>query len=189
MMTAANVGARVTGWGFIVFTIGSICWALVGITTGQANLLWTNVFLSLVNAVGIWRWLGRQAKYEDGGAAAARRSAASPQVATLFSTSALIGKLVTDRDGTTIGAVVDAMVRCKGACLAYVVISEGGVGGVGERLHAVDPAELEFGANSVKSKSSLDELAGLPVLQPGRWPAELSTTSAAGQVRSRHRSF
>jgi len=48
MMTAANLGARVTGWGFAVFTIGSICWSFVGFLSGQMNLLATNGFLTLV---------------------------------------------------------------------------------------------------------------------------------------------
>ncbi|WP_366499360.1 hypothetical protein [Sphingopyxis sp.] len=59
MMTASNLGARITGWGFAVFTIGSICWSLVGFWSGQTHLVATNVFLTLVNLVGIWRWLGR----------------------------------------------------------------------------------------------------------------------------------
>lgn len=53
MMTAANLGARVTGWGFVVFTVGSIAWSLVGISTGQTNLLATNAFLTIVNLVGV----------------------------------------------------------------------------------------------------------------------------------------
>lgn len=67
VMTAANLGARVTGWGFVVFVIGSVSWSIVGISSGQSNLLWTNAFLTFVNVIGVWRWLGRQAKYEDGG--------------------------------------------------------------------------------------------------------------------------
>ena len=62
MMTAANLGARMTGWGFIVFTIGSVGWLVVANGSGQQNLLWTNAFLTLVNAVGIWRYLLRPAK-------------------------------------------------------------------------------------------------------------------------------
>ena len=64
MMTAANLGARVTGWGFVVFTVGSIGWCAIALSTGQQNLLWTNGFLTLVNGVGIWRWLGRKARSE-----------------------------------------------------------------------------------------------------------------------------
>src|SRR5471030_3214617 len=90
VMTAANLGTRVTGWGFIVFTIGSVAWSSVAIGTGQQNLLWTNGFLTLVNLVGIWRWLGRQARYEDGSRAAASRSQAE-RVPSLFSIGAITG--------------------------------------------------------------------------------------------------
>lgn len=76
MMTAANLGARITGWGFVVFTVGSVCWTFVGISSDQPNLIASNGFLIMVNLVGIWRWLGRQSVYEDGGksAKAASRS-------------------------------------------------------------------------------------------------------------------
>ena len=33
MMTASNLGARVTGWGFAVFLLGSICWAIVALAS------------------------------------------------------------------------------------------------------------------------------------------------------------
>ncbi len=70
MMTAANLGARVTGWGFVVFSFGSVAWTTVGLTSGQTNLVLSNAFLTIVNLVGIWRWLGRQASLTK---AAARR--------------------------------------------------------------------------------------------------------------------
>ena len=53
MMTAAILGARVTGWGFVVFTVGSITWSFIGTATGQQPLLITNGFLTIVNLVGI----------------------------------------------------------------------------------------------------------------------------------------
>ena len=45
-MTASNLGARITGYGFAVFTIGSIAWFTVGILTGQPALVWTNVAMT-----------------------------------------------------------------------------------------------------------------------------------------------
>ena len=74
MMTAANFGSRITGWGFVVFVIGSIAWSAVGLASGQTNLVATNVFLTLVNLIGVWRWLARQARYDDGGQKGARHS-------------------------------------------------------------------------------------------------------------------
>lgn len=75
VMVAANLGARITGWGFVVFCVGSVAWALIGVVTDQANLIWQNLILLLVNIAGIWRWLGLRARYEKGAAKATRRSA------------------------------------------------------------------------------------------------------------------
>lgn len=172
MMTAANLGARVTGWGFVVFTIGSLGWITVALGTGQQNLLWTNGFLTLVNGVGIWRWLGRQARYEDGGRAATARSEAA-RVPTLFPVGRLAGATLTGRDGASIGTVVEAMMRCQGSELAYLVVSEGGVAGVGERLHAIAPEELRFAADGVSCDLNPEGLAARPVLDPKGWPASL----------------
>jgi hypothetical protein len=65
IMTAANLGSRVTGWGFAVFCVGAVSWIIVGAGTGQQNLLLSNAFLLLVDVVGVWRWLGRKARYDD----------------------------------------------------------------------------------------------------------------------------
>ena len=77
-MTAANLGSRVTGYGFCVFTIGALCWIAVGVLTNQAALLWANVVLTLLDLFGIWRWLGRQAKVEEGAHAASEASEQTP---------------------------------------------------------------------------------------------------------------
>jgi hypothetical protein len=172
MMTAANLGARVTGWGFIIFTIGSVGWSIVGLTTGQQNLVLTNGFLTIVNLVGIWRWLGRQARYQDGGKAATERSAAA-RVPTLYPAGSLAGARLMGRGGEAIGVVVEAMLRCSDTGVAYVVVSEGGIGGVGERLHALDPSELHLSEQGVACALTADELEQRPVLEPGAWPAAL----------------
>lgn len=74
VMVAANLGSRWTGFGFIVFAVGSVAWAAVGWASGQNNLVWQNVVLFVVNLVGVWRWLGLRARYEKGAAAATRAS-------------------------------------------------------------------------------------------------------------------
>ncbi len=66
IMVAANLGSRFTGWGFVVFCVGSVAWIVIGLLTDQPSLLWQNVFLFAVNVVGIWRWLGLRARYEKG---------------------------------------------------------------------------------------------------------------------------
>ncbi|UZK68820.1 PRC-barrel domain-containing protein [Sphingomonas sp. S1-29] len=176
LMTAANLGSRITGWGFVVFTVGSIAWSTVAIGTGQTNLLLTNGFLTFVNAVGIWRWLGRQARHEDGSKAAKARSAAA-RVPDLFGIGSLVGGTLIGRDGTAIGTVIDGMMRCDGAGLAYIVVGEGGLGGVGERLHALHPNRLRFG-DGIACDLDGTELSQLPVLANDDWPTTLDDNTA-----------
>jgi len=174
VMTAANLGSRITGWGFVVFVIASLSWCVVGFASGQTNLVATNAFLAVVNVIGVWRWLGRQARFDDGGRAASRHSKRAP-VPTLFSAASLIGSPVRGREGISLGTVVDAMLECGDKEIAYIVIAEGGVGGVGERLHALDPRPLRIDDASIQCDLTADELAKLPVLTPDDWPTHLPT--------------
>lgn len=171
-MTASNLGARITGWGFVVFAVGSIAWTLVAIGTDQPNLLWTNGFLIAVNVLGIWRWLGRQARYEDGSQSASEESATLP-APTLIPVSSLAGRKLLDPRGDTVGTVVEAMLRCDDARLGYLVVSEGGVGGVGERLHALHAADIRFDEEPITCLRSAADLAASPVLESGKWPADV----------------
>lgn len=181
MMTAANLGARVTGWGFVVFTVGSICWSIIGITTGQQNLLLSNAFLTVVNLVGIWRWLGRNAQHSDGGRRATERSEQT-RSPTLMSACTLMNAAINDRNGDKVATVVDAMLSCEGRDIVYLVATRGGVGGVGETLHAVDPASVELCGDGVTTRLTAEDFDRLPALEPDRWPSELprgSRTRAA----------
>ncbi|MBV8971588.1 MAG: hypothetical protein JO290_04775 [Sphingomonadaceae bacterium] len=75
VLVAANLGARITGVGFIVFSIGALGWIAIGLATGQANLVWQNAILLAINLLGVWRWLGLRARYDKGAAAATRATA------------------------------------------------------------------------------------------------------------------
>ncbi len=77
-LTASNLGARITGYGFIVFTVGSIAWLALGLLTGQPALIWTNIVMTLLNLFGVWRWLGRQASVEQGPSGPRRRASTGP---------------------------------------------------------------------------------------------------------------
>ncbi|MDT7933113.1 MAG: hypothetical protein RQ833_00720 [Sphingomonadaceae bacterium] len=70
IIVALNLGARITGYGFIAFAIGSVAWMAVGWFTGQTNLLWQNAVLLAVNLIGVWRWLGLRARYDKAAEAA-----------------------------------------------------------------------------------------------------------------------
>lgn len=180
MMTAANLGARVTGWGFVLFSVGAVAWVMVAIGSGQQNLLWSNAFLLLVDLVGIWRWLGRKARYDAGAEAARARSerAAAP---TLFALGKLEGTAVIGRDGQPFATVVEAMARCDQGRIVYLVVREGGIAGVGERLYALGWDEVAMTGDGVTSAVDAATIAQRPTLDPTRWPA----TAAAACVSDR----
>ncbi|MGD9545706.1 MAG: PRC-barrel domain-containing protein [Methylocystis sp.] len=172
MMTAANAGARVTGWGFAVFSVGSVAWSVSAYYGHQRNLLLTNLFLTIVNLIGVWRWLGREATHEDGSMTAVRQSRAS-SAPTLFSASAAIGADVVDARGEKLGAVVDLMLQRDQRSLAYVVIAQQELGGMAETLRALDPRRIEFGENHARSDITEKELDALPPLKADAWPSAL----------------
>ena len=168
-MTAANLGTRVTGWGFVVFTIGSLAWTGYGATTGQPNLVWQNLFLTAVNLVGVWRWLGRRARLDEGARTAAEASERQ-QAPTLFPVSALTGTPLLSRTGETVGATVDAMARCRDGHIEYLVVGTGGVGGLGETLHALPWSSVSVEPDRIMTETRIDRLEPL---DPSRWPARL----------------
>lgn len=183
MMTAANLGARVTGWGFVVFAIGSVCWSIVAAATGQTNLLATNVFLTLINLVGIWRWLGRQRAYEDGAEAATRESS-RPEVPTLFSATGLSAMPVSDIRGETVGRSVEAMIECGSGQLSYVVIASGGFGGVEEQLRSVPLAQIDCHADGLIILETRAAFERRETLAPGRWPGAAAEIAGRGESES-----
>lgn len=166
LMTAANLGSRVTGWGFVVFTAGALCWIGVGALTSQPALLWTNGALLFVDLFGVWRWLGRQAKVEEGAQAAAQASEASLGE-NLFPVS-MLTQAPMFADGRPVGHCVDAMAGCGSGKLSYVVISEGGVAGVGETLRRVPWSQAEVRGDRLMTNAELDRLEQLARDQ---WPA------------------
>jgi PRC-barrel domain len=171
LVVAANLGARITGWGFVVYLFGSVNWLALGLLTGQTSLVVANGFLFLTNIFGIWRWLGRQATYEDGSRAASEESAALPSD-TLFSAKNLPGAAVRGSDGTTVATLVDAMIRDGAKDLAYVVASRGGVGGLGEELRILDPRRLVLTAEGVETDLTVEEFLAQPQVAPESWPAK-----------------
>lgn len=169
MMTAANLGARVTGWGFVVFTLGSICWTLIGMSSGQTNLITANGFLTFVNLVGIWRWLGRQRAYEDGGKSAESKSRQS-SVPTLFTATGIAGLPVVDADHTPMGKAVEALIECRSGEVSYVVVATAKARGLGEDLRAVPRIAIRFLCDTLIVDLDADAFAALVPLESGDWP-------------------
>lgn len=178
MMTAANLGARITGWGFVVFTLGSVCWIAIGLSSGQTNLVASNAFLTIVNFVGIWRWLGRQRAYEDG-AKSAQRASRHPAVPTLFTATGIAGMKVGDVDGADFGTAVEALIACDTGHVSYVVVSTGGIAGVAEELRAVPRGDIVFESERLTLKIRRAAFEALEPLTSGDWPAQTPACVAA----------
>ena len=167
-MTAANLGSRVTGYGFAVFTVGALCWIAVGAMTQQPALLWTNVVLLFLDIFGIWRWLGRQSRVEEGARTAAQASEATPGE-SLFPVS-LLSRAVVECSGEEVGHCVDAMAGCRSGRLDYVVVSQGGVAGVGETLRRLAWGDARFDGEKLKVSLASAEFDRLEELPRDQWP-------------------
>lgn len=168
-LTASNLGSRITGYGFIVFTLGSIAWFATGWLTDQPALIWTNAVMTLLNLFGVWRWLGRQARVEDGAAKASEESEGLP-TDTLFPATSLSAARVIGADGRPIGTTVDAMIGCGSGRVAYLVVSQGGLAGVGETFRRMDWRDTDVHDGDVMTRFDEESFARLPELSKDRWP-------------------
>jgi hypothetical protein len=169
LITASNLGSRITGYGFAIFTVGSLAWLAQGYFTGQSNLLWQNAILTALNLFGVWRWLGVRVKIEEGGRAAQEESHDTPGEA-LFPSS-LIGRgRLTASDGAELGRTVDAMIGCSSGRLSYLVVAEGGVAGVGETLRRLEWKEVSVEEDRFRVPISPQRFRSLPLLDKDAWP-------------------
>ena len=167
-MTASNLGARVTGYGFAVFTVGALCWIAVGLLSGQPALLWTNIVLLVLDIFGVWRWLGRQARVEEGGKAASQASEQTPGE-PLFPIS-LLGRAPVKCEGKEVGHAIDAMAGCRSGRLDYLVVSEGGVAGVGEKLRRLPWSAAHVDGEIVVTHFGAENFDRLDELRRDEWP-------------------
>jgi hypothetical protein len=167
--TASNLGSRITGIGFIIFTVGSIAWFTLGWLTDQPALVWTNAVMTQLNLFGVYRWLGRQAKLETGASKAAEASAAAPGE-NLFPASSLTASRLLGRGGEALGTTVDAMLSCDGGRLRYLVVAQGGIAGVGETFRRVDWRFAGVDEGAVKTDMTPGQFDSLPELQKDDWP-------------------
>jgi hypothetical protein len=116
----------------------------------------------------VWRWLGRQAKVEEGGRAASEASEHTPGEA-LFPVS-LLTRAPVFCGPTEVGHCVEALAGCRSGRLDYVVVSEGGVAGVGERLRRLPWADAHVEDEKVVSHFPAERFAGLEELPKDEWP-------------------
>lgn len=57
IMVSSNTGPRITGYGFVVFTFSSIIWVIYAFQDTETPLILQNAVLTLINCLGIYRWL------------------------------------------------------------------------------------------------------------------------------------
>jgi len=167
-MTAANLGSRITGFGFVIFTFGALCWMVVGAATHQPALLWTNVVLTVLDMFGVWRWLGRQSRVEEGARAAAEASESEPGEA-LFPVS-LLNRAPIESEGEEIGHCIEAMAGSHTGQLAYIVVSQGGIGGVGETLRRVPWRDARLEGETLIVQMRPAQVEALQELERDQWP-------------------
>lgn len=170
LVVASNLGARITGYGFIVFTVGSISWTALGYVTDQPNLLWQNVILTGLNLFGVWRWLGRQSRIEDGAMAAAEASQDQPGE-SLFPVSLMMKASIETADGKEIGTCVDAMAGCQSGRIRYVVVSEGGMAGVGETLRRLPWQDACVHSDRLVTRIAAADFCALQSISKDDWPS------------------
>jgi hypothetical protein len=56
-LVAADLGRRVTGWGFVLFCAVAVTWIVSGLTTDAIPIAAMNAVLLLINAWGVWQYL------------------------------------------------------------------------------------------------------------------------------------
>jgi len=57
ILVALNLGARVTGWGFVIFTVSSVGWVAFAVMEQETPLAIQNAVLFCINVIGVWRYL------------------------------------------------------------------------------------------------------------------------------------
>jgi hypothetical protein len=65
-LVAANLNARVTVIGFVIFIVACIAWMIDGWIESKASLVIQNVILLFINVIGVWRWYPRAEKEAKG---------------------------------------------------------------------------------------------------------------------------
>lgn len=166
VMTASNLGVRVTGWGFVIFTLGAAAWIIVGMVTHQTQLLYSNMFLGIVDLFGVWRWLGRRARISDTAQAEEQRSD-DRAGESLFSTAKLDGLPVKSREGEVFATSVDALAACAGGRIDFLIIRAGGIGGVGETLYRLPWSAARVGDGEIITSLNRSALSRLAVATGG----------------------
>jgi hypothetical protein len=75
-----------------------------------------------------------------------------------------------DSNGEKVGRVAGAMAECGSGRISYLVIGEGGIAGVRERLHMLTWDKVSIVDGTLTSRLSADALRASPEVTPDQWP-------------------
>jgi sporulation protein YlmC with PRC-barrel domain len=169
LLTAANAGARTTGYGLVLFTCGSAFLAVSAYLGHDFFGTFVNLALMVINVVGARRWLGHNAVIEEAASHAHEKSKSSEHIPTIAPLSQLLGRKVLDSKHDAYGEVADVMVETEGMKLSYIVVhpahSDVGTGFVGVR-----PDCVNVGVEEVLLTCATRECVALA---DSEWPAKL----------------
>ncbi|MGN6145120.1 MAG: hypothetical protein ACTHOP_16205, partial [Mesorhizobium sp.] len=56
-LVAADLGRKVTGWGFVLFCVVAATWVVAGLTSNALPIAAMNAILLCINAWGVWQYL------------------------------------------------------------------------------------------------------------------------------------
>ena len=56
-LLAADLGRKVTGWGFVLFCAVAVTWIVSGLTSDAIPIAAMNGVLLLINIYGVWQYL------------------------------------------------------------------------------------------------------------------------------------
>ncbi|MCQ8184295.1 hypothetical protein [Parvularcula maris] len=70
IIVSLNLGARMTGWGFVIFTVSSVCWIAAALMQEEMALTVQNGVLFVINLIGVYRYLINKGRGEKSGQAA-----------------------------------------------------------------------------------------------------------------------
>lgn len=59
-MVSLDLGRRLSGWGFVLFTVGSMAWVVGAVLVADWPLTTTNAVLFAINLFGVYRYLIRK---------------------------------------------------------------------------------------------------------------------------------
>jgi|APTNR8051073442_1049403.scaffolds.fasta_scaffold09170_5 hypothetical protein len=57
VIVSLNLGRRITGIGFLIFTVSSVTWIAAGYLEDLPSLMTQNAVLTVINILGVYRWL------------------------------------------------------------------------------------------------------------------------------------